>query len=183
LRIPAFSPDKPPAVAAATSHLIGFGHRRIVLLVRKIRRLPRPGLSETVFLETLRAHDCPAGEYNLPYWEETNEGFQECLRALFRVTPPTALIVDETPYVVAAMQFLLSRGIRVPTDVSLISTDDDPAFAHCHPPMACITWDTRPATRRILQWAANVSRGKPDLRQTLTPARFIPGGTVARAPG
>ena len=181
--IPAVSPDKPPAVAAATRHLIKFGHRRIVLICRKIRRLPRPGLSETVFLETLRAHDCPAGDYNLPDWEETNEGFQECLRALFRVTPPTALIVDEVPYFVAAMQFLVSRGIRVPRDVSLVSTDDDPAFAHCNPPIACITWDSRPVLRRILQWADQVSRGKPDLRQTLTPAKFIPGGTVASVPG
>jgi DNA-binding LacI/PurR family transcriptional regulator len=183
VKIPAVSPDKPPAVAAATRHLIEFGHRRIVLLCRKIRRLPRPGLSETVFLETLRAHDCPVGDYNLPDWEETNEGFQQCLRALFRVTPPTALIVDEVPYFVAAMQFLLSRGIRVPRDVSLVSTDDDPAFAHCHPSIACITWDFRPAVRRILQWADHVARGKPDLRQTLTPAQFVPGGTVAAVPG
>jgi DNA-binding LacI/PurR family transcriptional regulator len=179
VKIPAVSPHKPPAVAAAARHLIEFGHRRIVLLCRKIRRLPRPGLSETVFLETLRAQDCPVGDYNLPDWEETNEGFQECLRALFRVTPPTALIVDEAAYVVAAMQFFLSRGIRVPRDVSLVSTDDDPAFAHCHPPIACITWDIRPVVRRILQWADHVSRGKPDLRQTLTPAKFVPGGTVA----
>lgn len=182
LKIPAVSPDKPPAVAAATRHLIEFGHRRIVLLCRKIRRLPRPGLSETVFLETLRAHDCPVSDYNLPDWEETNEGFQAGLRALFRVTPPTALIVDEVTYFVATMQFLLSHGIRVPRDVSLVSTDDDPAFAHCHPSIACITWDKHPAVRRILQWAGHVSRGKPDLRQTLTPAKFVPGGTTGPPP-
>lgn len=179
ITIPAVSPHKPPAVADATEHLIALGHRRIVLLCRKIRRLPQPGLSETVFLDTLRRHSCKVGDYNLPDWEETNVGFQDCLRSLFRATPPTALIVDEVPYFVAAMQFLLARGLRVPADVSIISTDDDIAFSHCHPPIACMTWDHRPVVRRLVQWAANVSRGKPDFTQTLTPAKFIPGGTVA----
>lgn len=181
LRIPGVSPDKPPAVAQATRHLVELGHRRVVLLVRSIRRLPQPGLSETVFLDTLRTHGCRVGDYNLPDWQDTNEGFQQCLAQLFRVTPPTALIVDEAPYFVAAMQFLLSRGIRVPEDVSLVCTDSDPAFAHCSPPVTCITWDIRPVVRRIIQWVSNVSRGKPDFRQTLTPASLLKGGTVARA--
>ena len=182
IKIPAVSPHKPPAVAAATQHLIDLGHRRIVLLCRKVRRLPQPGLSETVFLDTLRSGGCKVGEYNLPDWEETNAGFQQCLRSLFRATPPTALIVDEASYFVATMQFLLTRGLRVPADVSLICTDDDLAFSHCHPPIACMTWDLQPVVRRIINWAANVSRGKIDLRQTLTPAKFVPGGTIATVP-
>jgi DNA-binding LacI/PurR family transcriptional regulator len=180
--IAAVSPDKPPSVAEATSHLIRLGHSRIVLLCRKIRRLPVPGLSEAVFLETLRTHNCKAGDYNLPDWEETNEGFQACLSALFKFTPPTALIVDEAAYFVAAMQFLLSRGLRVPQDVSLVCTDDDPAFDHCHPPVACISWDRQQVMRRVQTWVQNVSRGKSDLRQVLTPSSFSPGGTVGRAP-
>jgi DNA-binding LacI/PurR family transcriptional regulator len=182
LDIAAVGPDKFAAVEAATRHLIGLGHRRIVLLCRRLRRLPQPGLSETLFLETLREHGCAVGEYNLPDWDDTDAGFQECLNALFRVTPPTALIVDEAPYFIATMQFLLSRGIRVPQEVSLVCTDDDPAFAHCSPPIARITYDPGPVVRRIVHWAANVSRGKPDLRQTFTPSQFIPGGTIGQAP-
>lgn len=182
IKIPAVSPDKPPAVAEATRHLIALGHRRIVLLCRKIRRLPQPGLSETVFLETLRTSGCRVGEYNLPNWEETNAGFQDCLSSLFHATPPTALIVDEVPYFIAAMQFLLARGIRVPSDVSIISTDDDIAFAHCEPAITRMTWDLNPVVNRIVIWASNVSTGKPDFTQTLTPAEFVPGGTIGPAP-
>lgn len=36
----------------------------------------------------------------------------------------------------------------------------------------------RPVMRRIARWANNVSRGKDDLRQTLTQAEFVEGGTV-----
>ncbi len=182
LPIAGFGPHKTPAVAAATRKLIELGHHRIVLLCRKIRRLPAPGLSERTYLSELEAGGIRTGEYNLPDWEETNAGFQKCLEALFRVTPPTALIVDEASWFVAAMQFLIRRGLRVPADVSMICTDDDAAFACCDPPIACITWDTRPLVRRVLNWASNVSRGKPDLRQTTTPAAFVPGGSIAPPP-
>ena len=66
------------------------------------------------------------------------------------------------------MQFLLSRRLRVPEDVSLICTDGDPHFAWCRPPIAHIRWDTRPVVRRAVRWAANIARGKRDVRQTLT---------------
>lgn len=182
LKIAAAGPNKSPALAEATRRLVELGHHRIVLLCRRIRRLPKPGISETVFLDALREHGCPVGDYNLPDWEDRNDGFQRCLHALFQVTPPTALVVDEAPYFVAAMQFLLSRGLRVPHAVSLVCTDDDPVFTHCSPPVACITWDRRPIVRRVLKWVAEISRGVPDLRQTFTPSNFLPGGTIGPAP-
>lgn len=183
IRMPGVGPDKQPAMREATRRLVELGHRRIVLLCRKIRRLPKPGLSETAFLDTLRESGCATGDYNLPDWEETNAGFQECLHALFLTTPPTALIVQEATYFVAAMQFLLSRGLRVPGNVSLICTDDDPVFLHCEPPVSSITWDRKAVVRRIIAWAANISRGKPDNTQSLTPATFVPGGTIGPRPG
>ena len=181
IRIPSVSPNKPPAIAEATRHLISLGHRRIVMLTRRLVRLPNPTAGVAAFMETLRDKGSPVGEFNLPDWEETNAGFHECLRSLFRATPPTALIVDEVTYFVATMQFLLLHGLRVPADVSLISTDDDVALSHCDPAAACIRWDFRPVIRRIVNWASNVSRGKVDYTQTITPAEFLPGGTIGPA--
>jgi DNA-binding LacI/PurR family transcriptional regulator len=183
IKIPSVSPNKPPVIAEATRHLIGLGHRRIVLLARRATRLPQPSAGLAAYLDTLREHGCQIGEFNLPDWEETNAGFHECLHSLFRSTPPTALIVDEVTYFVATMQFLLQRGLKVPADVSLISTDDDVVLSHCHPPAACMKWDLQPVVRRIIHWAANVSRGKKDFTQTLTPAEFIPGGTLGPVSG
>jgi hypothetical protein len=71
--------------------------------------------------------------------------------ALFRLTPPTALIVDETAWFIAAMNHLLRLGLRVPDDVSLVSTDDHPTLHCCHPPVARIAWDSGPVIRRIPQ--------------------------------
>lgn len=179
IKVPSVSPNKPPVIAEATRHLISLGHRRIVLLARRAVRLPQPTAGLAAYLDTLREHGLQPSEFNLPDWEETNAGFHECLRSLFKATPPTALIVDEVTYFVATMQFLLLHGLRVPADVSLISTDDDVALSHCDPPVACMRWDMRPVIRRIVNWASNISRGKPDFTQTLTPAEFVPGSTIA----
>jgi DNA-binding LacI/PurR family transcriptional regulator len=77
------------------------------------------------------------------------------------------------------MHYLCRRGIRVPSDVSLVCTDDDPAFAFCDPAVSRLRWDSRPVIHRIQKWAANVSRHRPDFQQTLTPCVFLPGGTTA----
>jgi DNA-binding LacI/PurR family transcriptional regulator len=179
--IAAVGPDKRPAYREVTRKLVGLGHRRIVLLARGRRRLPKPGAVEQVFLDELAAHGIPPGDYHLPDWEETATGFHARLESLFRVTPPTALIVDEAPFFVAALQFCASRGLRVPDAVSMVCTDADPAFEWCDPPISHIRWDSGPVVRRIVKWVADVSRGKKNMRQTLTPAEFVQGGTIGPA--
>lgn len=175
-------PDKLPAVDAATQSLLDLGHRRIVLLLRRLHRLPRPGPAAIVFRAALEKRGIGTSDFNLPDWEESREGFQTCLKALFRVTSPTAMIIDESPLFAAAQQFLARRGIRVPEDVSLISTDPDSTFAWCVPSIAHIRWDSRPVVRRIVRWAANISRGRNDVKQSFVAAEYVPGGTVGPAP-
>ena len=170
--------DKRTACAASTRALIGLGHRRIVLLCRRPLRQPEPGDMAKGFLGELEEHGIPAGGYNLPEWEETPEGLALCLEALFRVTPPTAVIVDQVEFFMAVLQFLSRRRLRVPEDVSLVSTDADPAFSFCAPSVAHIAWDSRPLVRSIVRWASHVGSQRKDLRQQVTKAIFITGGTI-----
>ncbi len=179
--IAAAGPDKAPPFAAATGRLIGLGHRRISLVCRRQRRLPQPGHPERAFLDELAAHGIPTGPFNLPDWEESKTGFVTLLDSLFGATPPTALILDESFLFNAAFHYLAKRGLRVPQDVSLVCTDDDSDFAWCEPSVAHIRWDYRPVVRRVVRWAANVSHGKDDRRQTLTKAEFVAGGTIGPA--
>ena len=183
LPIAGVGPDKLTTVTSAARCLIGLGHRRIVLLSRTERRLPEPGNSERAFLDELNAHGIATGAFNLPEWKDSAEGFHGCLEALFGLTPPSALIVDEAPFFVAAQQFLGRHRLRVPEDVSLVCTDGDRAFSWCKPAVSHIRWDTRPVLRRIVRWTNNLGRGKRDLRQTLTPAEFVPGGTIGPVRG
>jgi DNA-binding LacI/PurR family transcriptional regulator len=183
LALASAGPDKPSTFTSATRELIRLGHRRIVLMARPRRRLPEPGAPEKAFLAELAAHGLAVGGYNLPAWEETPKDFHRCLEELFRVTPPTAIIIDETEFFFATQQFLSRRGLRVPEDVSLVATDPDPTFHWCRPSIAHITWESGLLVKRIVRWAANVSGGIDDRRQTLTKAEFVEGGTIGPAIG
>jgi DNA-binding LacI/PurR family transcriptional regulator len=171
-------PDKVPAYEAAVARLVELGHRRIVLLARKVRRLPEPGRSESAFLRAMESHGIPTGLFHLPDWDDDMQGFHALLDMHFQITPPTALIIQEAFLFTATYHFLARRGLRVPEDVSLICTDYDSSFVWCEPAVSHIRWDSAPMVRRIVRWAAKVGNGKDDKRQTLTKAEFIEGGTI-----
>lgn len=175
--------DKIPGIREATRALLGLGHRRIVFLSRKVQRLPEPSAMVKVFMDELAAYGVSPGPFHLPDWTENVKGLEARFESIFRVTPPTAMIIDEPPFFVAALHFLARKGIRVPGDVSLVCTDKSPDFAWCQPQVSHIRWDSGPVVRRIVRWAGNVSRGRKDLRQTLTPAEFVVGGTIGPVKG
>jgi DNA-binding LacI/PurR family transcriptional regulator len=170
--------NKAPAYEAAVRGLAAMGHRRIVLLARSQRKLPEPGLSEQAYLNTLRSVGIPVGDYHFPLWKNTKEGFHRCLGSLFQVTPPTALIVDESILFAAVQQFLAARGIRVPDDVSLICGDPDPTFAWREPSVAHFNADSSPWVNHVVRWAANISQGKDYRHKIFSKVEFIPGGTI-----
>ena len=178
VRIASVGPDKAPAYAAAARRLIELGHRRIVMLCRPDRRLPVPGTPERAFLAELAAHGITPGPYYLPDWEDGMKGFQMRLERLFQLTPPTALMVDEMMLFVATQQFLARKKLSVPEDVSLVSMESVPAFDWCSPAVARVDWDHKPVLRRVVSWVDKIASGKKDLRETLTGAKFIEGGTV-----
>ncbi len=178
LSIAGASPKKSPALVTAVRKLVELGHRRIVMLSRAERRKPKPALFEQNFLDALDSLGVPTGPYNLPDWEETPAGLHVGLDALFRHTPPSALILGDNSLSLPVLQYFSRRGIVVPDHLSLICSDPDPAFAWCHPTMAHIRWDYRPLVQRILRWADQVARGREDREQSMFLAEFIEGGTI-----
>lgn len=148
------------------------------MLAHEERRKPRPALFEQNFLNELTALGLPIGSYNLPDWNDTPAGLRACLESLFQHSPPSALIIGDLPLLMPVQQFLARRGIMIPDDVSVLSTDEDPSFAWCDPVISHITWDYRPLVRRVLGWVENVAHGREDKRQTLFDAKFVEGGTI-----
>ena len=183
LPIAGCGPDHLAAQLVAVRRLLNLGHRRIVMLVRQERREGGPGFIERAILNELEAHGIRTGPYHLPDWEDSREGFHRVLDELYRVTPPTALLLDEAYLLIAAQQRLAQRGILAPHHLSLICGSPDPTFAWCEPTVAHINYDLRPVLRQIVRWVNNVARGKNDRRQSLTQAEYVDGGTVGPVRG
>jgi DNA-binding LacI/PurR family transcriptional regulator len=100
------------------------------------------------------------------------------MESLFKTTPPTALIIDEICWFIAALGFLVRRGIRVPEQVSLVSGDCEAILDVCHPRFAHMRWDNRLIVRRVVRWVDAVRKGKADHKTINIPAEFIPGGSI-----
>jgi DNA-binding LacI/PurR family transcriptional regulator len=174
-------PDKAAAFQDAARQLIALGHRRIVLITLAGRRKPIHGNIERLFLEEMRSHGIETGPYNFPDWDETPEGLNALLESLFRTTPPTALLIDETPKFIAVMQFLARHHIDVPGQVSLISPDFDKELSWCYPSIAHMEWDNAHIVRRVVRWVAAVKKGNPDRETINVPTTFVIGDSIGPA--
>lgn len=173
--------DVVPPIQEAVRELTSLGHRRIVLIAPPQWRLPAPSRSLQAYLDELRANGVTPSDYHAPEWDQTPDGLHRLLDSLFRVTPPTVLLIVEPPRVLAAMHYLNQRRLRVPEDVSLVCLGQDPMFRWCHPPIAHLRYDLRLPARRIVKWVASVARGKPDRYFELFPAEFDSGGSIDAA--
>jgi DNA-binding LacI/PurR family transcriptional regulator len=164
------------------NRLVALGHRRIVMLARDERLLPKPAFFEQSFLDELRKHGIKPNSYNLPNWGHSADDFHHCLDSLLQLSPPTALLIIEPKQFFAARDYLAQRGIIAPRDVSLICMDHDLTFTWCKSEIACFKWDFAPIMRRILRWLNHVDHGKDDRRQSYIKAKFIEGGTIGAVP-
>jgi LacI family transcriptional regulator len=174
-------PDIVDACRTAMRQLLALGHSRIVHIVREARRKPIPGASERTFLEEMTNTGVMIGPFNLPDWEETPEGFGRLLESLFRRSPPTALIIDEIPRLLATIAFLARRGIKVPEHISIVSTDCDALLDWCRPGIAHMQYDSNLIVRRVVRWVKAVRKGNQDCKVINVPAQFVPGGSIGPA--
>jgi DNA-binding LacI/PurR family transcriptional regulator/biotin operon repressor len=162
--------------------LVELGHRRIVLLLREENlKSPRP-LFVRQFFEALEKEGIMPSSYHLPEWGFQPEGLRRCLDSLFKISPPTALIVGEDSMLIAVRDHLARRGALVPRDVSLICLDQNPLFAWCDPMLAHFVWDYDSIIRRILRWVKQISLGREDRYQAVIMAKFIEGESIGPAP-
>ena len=171
-------PERSQAYAEIARELVALGHRNIVLLARHGLRRPSPGPNEQAFLDELAEQGISVSDYHLPEWKETTEGFQAQLQRMFKLTPPTALVMDDTSLFTAALQFLSQVGLTVPGDVSLVCTEHDQSLEWCSPTVSHIRWDRRLLIRRVLRWARRLGEGKRDLKAYSCQAEFVRGETI-----
>jgi LacI family transcriptional regulator len=178
LPIAAACPRNVPAMQTAVRRLVDLGHQRIVMMTNPERISPYPALFEQAFLDELKELGVPAGAYNLAAGDTGSRNVKSSLSSLFKLTPPTALIVTDDEHFLATYQFLSLLGLKVPEDISLISSDDSPDYFLCDPLISHFRWKPEPLVRYVNRWVDRVVRGKTDIRQKLFDGEFIEGGTI-----
>ena len=182
LPIASVTTDVAQALTDATRRLIALGHRRIVLVGPRHWRQPVAAKPVRRFTETMVSAGLACGAYNIPEWEETPEGYERLLESLFRLTPPTALIVPDAAQTVATMVFLAKRGLSVPGDVSLVTECSDQSFSWCREKPACFERDESLTVRQVSRWIGAVAAHKTEeTRHVEFHAAFREGFTIGLA--
>ena len=163
--------------------LAGLGHRRIVLVCPRFARLPQPGVLVTVFRDELKRLGLDAGEFSLPDWDPTPEGLRRLYESLFRLTPPTAVLLWNDELTVSLLHYAAGSGLRVPRDVSIISLEGPGALRWCNPPVAHFRADMEAQVSEVVRWAESVRHGRPDRTSRSIPSVLERGGTMTAPAG
>ena len=170
------------AIHETVRRLIELGHQRIVLVCLPDWVRPKPGAMVQAFFKQLADAGLPASEYNAPWHEATPQGCSNLLDSLFRLTPPTAMIVPTAHYAYAVMAHVGTLGLSVPRDLSLVVRGSDPAFEWIRPRIAHFDCSTAGLIRHVVRWIDRYAKGKPDHQSKLVEATLVPGDTIAPPP-
>jgi LacI family transcriptional regulator len=131
--------DNEAAGRLAAEHLVALGHRRIGVVT---------GRHE--FNDRQRARHAGARDYlervgiGLPDWLAVQQptslagGRTGCAALLALAEPPTAVIGGIDMIAIGAMIEAQTRGLDVPTDISIVGIDDLDMSAHVSPPLTTV---------------------------------------------
>ena len=105
-------------------------------------------------------------------------------RALKQTSPPTALIATRPRQVATAMTWLASKGIRVPTHISLVSLAHEPFLDHLVPAISGYRVDPEAVSKQVIRRIEALVAGNPGRggHSWITP-QIIKGESIAAAAG
>ena len=177
--VPVIGTDYPAILRGAFRRAFAAGHTRVCAPVWR----KTPGFAARVRAlvaeEYARAGLKHSPAFDVPVVESRDpSGMHECVRELFRHTPPTALILHEFPQWMAAASMLAHLRLRVPEEVSTILLLDAPELHSATPTQAHFRQDAPkfvPALREVL---LRLERGQPTPPRLIAPV-WVPGGSLA----
>lgn len=135
VQLPVIDVDLKSACRHATGILIAKGHRRLGL-IRFRTQLAGDDLAQEGMTEAIAGSTC-SEEIQRPSIIEHNfhsENLASSLNKIYTApAPPTALIAVNDHHFISTFTYLMSKGIRIPEDVSIICLADNPELKHFHP--------------------------------------------------
>jgi DNA-binding LacI/PurR family transcriptional regulator len=96
---------------------------------------------------------------------------------------PTALVLTYTSQLLTCYSWLVSQGIRVPADISLVSLTNDSWFADLYPPICYYRPDTKLMSRCIADRVLELVETRQVVKKSRRiPLEYVSGSTIGPAP-
>ncbi len=167
---------------AVTRHaagvFLGLGHRDIVYMMRNLGSAGEAA-EEAGFVEAFQGIGSAAATHRVVKHSGQVDQIRSRLQRMFTQRPhPTAILISHAMDTLVAMSWFLEKGIRIPTEVSLISFQWESFLDRLRPLPAWYYTDPREHARKICRLVTHpTSKQGP---ANLTVPTFFKNNTVAR---
>jgi LacI family transcriptional regulator len=163
----------------AVEAMISLGHRRIGLITGERSIYPMRVLESTV------RGLCEAAGVELIVEAgalRPDNGEAETRRIVDRTERPTALLTASNQILVGTLRALRDRGLRIPTDISVITFDDIPLLDLLDPPIGVISRQPFELGKSAAAEVLRQLRDDGEPRVVTMPTIYDPRGSLARPP-
>ena len=166
----------------ATLHLIDNGAQRVAFL---------GGLNQTYqtdtrkhgYLEALRERGIPVRkEYVRCGYISFNSGLSDTLELLSLPDPPDAIVASHGLLAISSFQSILSKGLRIPEDVSIIGFMSDWVSDMSRPRMTFVKQNLKEMGAKAFKLLLDQIDGDTQVYHILSNARIEIRGSTKRAP-
>jgi DNA-binding LacI/PurR family transcriptional regulator len=139
--------DNAAGAATATRYLLGLGHKTVHHIAGPSANLDAQERTDG-WRRALRAAGAPEPRVHAGDWSAAS-GYQLGLQ-LADEPDVTAVLCGNDTMALGALRALTERGLRVPTDVSLVGFDDIPEASYYTPPLTTVRQDFGEVGRQAL---------------------------------
>jgi DNA-binding LacI/PurR family transcriptional regulator/DNA-binding transcriptional regulator YhcF (GntR family) len=181
-KLPSVDFDNFAMARHAVGKLLALGHRRIGLLV------PDSGLmgdlaAEAGFMEACNRHQGGGLAASIYRHDRSPAGLIEQIKRFAGGSFPAALVVTHYWYTITSLTWLLTHGVRVPEDVSLICLRMDRDMDYVVPAIHGYEFDKKLHTRKLARLAIRFAHtGELNTDADLLLGRERPGASLAPGP-
>lgn len=179
ISLPSVDVDYINSIQHAVDLLVAKGHRRIAYFCGK-SEVAGNRLGEETFLSAFPKYGASRAEGRIVYQDSTVDGIVRTLDKLFAGNwVPTALVVADAHHVLTVIGDLARRGLRIPTDLSVITIGDDLSLEFVIPRVARYTYSPAQMARRLAALACLRAKGESlSARACWITTRFLAGDSV-----
>ncbi|MGA2246155.1 MAG: substrate-binding domain-containing protein [Verrucomicrobiota bacterium] len=182
INLPYVTKDWEPAAFHAGLQFIRHGHRNIGIF-EFVERGAGAMLIESGLRRALATADNGA-RLLLFKDERTPESIARAYDAAFRLKDrPTAMVLTSSNHLLTSLSWLVSKGLCVPNDVSLVVLPYDVWYSEFYPPLCHYKLNTKTFSHGMAERVLElVDYGRVIRKSLEVPVEFVPGATIGSPP-